>query len=66
MNKAVRGGILAVFRTYFNKCRPEVAVDFISGVAVDWIGMDVRAKVGDSKLNGGDWKQLVTSYLADL
>ena len=34
----------------FDKCRPKVAGDVISGVAVDKVGMDVRVKFGDSRL----------------
>ena len=33
------------------KTQPEVAVDVISGAALDRVGVDVRAKLGDSKLN---------------
>ena len=36
-----------------DKCRPEVASDVISGVAVDWVSLDVSAKFGDSTLNSG-------------
>ena len=37
----------------FEKCLPEVADDAISGVAVDQRGMDVRVKLGYSRLNSG-------------
>ena len=37
--KAVAGGIFGRFAN-FDKYRPEVAGDVISGVAVDYIGMD--------------------------
>ena len=35
----------------FEKCRPEVADDVVSGVAVEKIGMDVHVKFGASMLN---------------
>ena len=35
----------------FDKCRLEVAGDVISGVAVDWISVDVCTKFGDSVSN---------------
>ena len=35
----------------FDKCRPKVASDVISGVTVEWIGVDVRLKFGDSRSN---------------
>ena len=37
----------------FGKCQPEVAGDVISDTAVEWIGVDVRAKFGDARLNSG-------------
>ena len=37
----------------FDKCRPEVADDVISSEAVDYVGMDVCEKFGDSILNIG-------------
>ena len=37
----------------FNKGRSEVAVDVISGVAVDEVCMDVRATFGEFGLNSG-------------
>ena len=36
-----------------DKCRSEVADDVISGVTVDYVGMDVRATFGESGLNSG-------------
>ena len=37
----------------FKKCRPEVAGDVIFGAALAYVGVDVRAKLGDSRLNRG-------------
>ena len=37
----------------FDKCRPEVAGDVISGAALVYVRVDVRAKFGDSRLNNG-------------
>ena len=37
----------------FHKSRLEEAGDVISGVALEWVRMDVRAKFGDSRLNTG-------------
>ena len=37
----------------FDKCRSEVPSDVISGVAVYYVGMDVRATFGESGLNSG-------------
>ena len=42
----------AVFQTWKN-CRPEVSIDIISGVALDYVSMDALAKFGDSGLNTG-------------
>ena len=50
--KAVGGAIFGRFSN-FDKCRSEVAGDVISGVAVDKVGMDVRATFGESGLNSG-------------
>ena len=50
--KAVGSGIFCRFPN-FDKCRPEVAGDVISGVAVDYVGIDVRATFGESGLNSG-------------
>ena len=44
--KAIGCGILAVFFNLDN-CRPEVAGDVVSGVALDHVGMDVTAKFAD-------------------
>ena len=49
---AVRCGIFSHFAN-FDKCRPEVAGDVTSSVALDCVGMNVCAKFGDSRLNGG-------------
>ena len=36
----------------FDKCPPEAASDFISEVAfLDYVGVDVRVKLGDSRSN---------------
>ena len=50
--KAVGSGIYGRF-LYFDKCRSEEAGDVISGVAVDYVGMDDRATFGESGLNVG-------------
>ena len=42
------GYVSAVF---CDKCRPEVAGGVISGEAVEYIGVDVRVKLGDSRSN---------------
>ena len=44
--------LLAVFPN-FDKCRPEVAGDVVSGVAVDWVGLDVCVRFGHSRFNRG-------------
>ena len=49
---AVAGGIFGRF-VNFDKCRSEVAGDVISGLAVDYVGTDVRATFGESGLNSG-------------
>ena len=41
------------FFSNFEKCRPEVAGEVITGVAVDYVSMDVRVEFGDSTLNTG-------------
>ena len=46
--KAVEGGIFGGFFN-FDKCRPEVVSDVISSAALDYVGMDVRGKFGDSR-----------------
>ena len=50
--KAVGDGI---FRRSANidKCRFEVAADVISGVAVEWVGMDARVAYGEYGINSG-------------
>ena len=43
-----------LFFSNFDKYRPEVPDDFISTVAVvEWVGMDVRLKFGNSTLSRG-------------
>ena len=42
-----------VFSPKFDKRRPEVAGDVISGVAVDQVAIDFHVKCSDSTLNGG-------------
>ena len=37
----------------FDKCHSEVAGDVISGVAVEYVGMDVSATFSESGLNSG-------------
>ena len=37
----------------FEKCRPEVDDDVISGVAIGKVGMDACVKFGNSMLNSG-------------
>ena len=43
--KAIGGGIYEFFCR--NNFRPEVVSDCISGVAIEWVGMDVCIKFGD-------------------
>ena len=50
--KAVAGGILGRFAN-FDKCRAEEAGDVISGVAADYVGMDVHATSAETALNSG-------------
>ena len=50
--KAVGCGIFGRFSN-FDKCRPELAGDVISGVALAHIGMDGSAELGDFRLNIG-------------
>ena len=50
--KFVGSGIFGRFPNY-DKCLSEVADDVISGVAVDYVGMDVRAIFGESWLYSG-------------
>ena len=37
----------------FSKCQPKVAGEVISGKAVEYVGIDVHEKFGDSTLNNG-------------
>ena len=39
--------------TNFDRCRAQVASDFISGVAVGYVRMDVLVKLDDSRLSSG-------------
>ena len=51
----------AAFSVVFSnveRCRQEVADDVVSDVAVDYVGMGVRVKFGDSMLNSGRIIQL--------
>ena len=50
--KAVGCSIFGRFSN-FDKCRPETAGDVISSVALAFVGLDVRAKLRDSRLNNG-------------
>ena len=36
---------------FYDNCRPEVYVDVISGVVVQWVSVDVLVKFGDSRSN---------------
>ena len=47
--KAAGCGISVVFQTL----QSQVAGDVISGAILDYVGMDVPAKLGDSRLNSG-------------
>ena len=48
--EVVRCGIFD--RCFFKlRCRPELASDRLSGVAVDKVGLGVYARFGDSRLN---------------
>ena len=51
-SKAIRSGIFCSFANS-DKCRSEVAGDVISGVAVDYVSVDVHARLGASELRGG-------------
>ena len=42
----------------FDNCRSEVAGDVTSGVALDYVGMDVQVKFGDFRLSSGRIIQL--------
>ena len=37
----------------FDNCRSKIAGDLISGEALGYVSLDVRAKFGDSRLNSG-------------
>ena len=50
--KAVGAVIIGRFSN-FDICRSEVAGDVISGVAIDQVGLDVRAAFGESGSNSG-------------
>ena len=39
------------FISNFDKCWSEIAGDVISGVAVDWVGMDLFLEFGEARLN---------------
>ena len=47
------GGSFSTVISNFSECRPDVAGDVRSGMTIESVGMDVRAKFGDSRLNGG-------------
>ena len=47
--EAVRDGIFDCFLN-FDNCQPEIASDVISGMAIHYVGVDVRVKLGDSRL----------------
>ena len=53
--KAVGSGESGIFGCFpnFDKCQSEVADDVMSGVAVHYVGMDVRSTFGESGLNTG-------------
>ena len=46
---AVEGGILTVFFRY--NFQPEIDSDVMSDVAVDYVGIYIRVKFGDSRSN---------------
>ena len=50
--KSSEAAFSAVFSNIDN-CRPQIASDVISGVSLGYVGVDVRAKFGDSRLNSG-------------
>ena len=50
--KVVGSGIFCRFQN-FDKCRSEAAGDAISGLYVDYVGMDVCVTLGESWLNTG-------------
>ena len=47
------GGVIFGNFSHFDKCHPEAGGDFISSMAVEQVGADVRAKFGVSVLNRG-------------
>ena len=51
--KTSEAAFSAVLRTLIGKCRSETASDVISGVALYYVGTDVAARFGDSRLNNG-------------
>ena len=50
------------FFSNFDKCRPEVADDVISGVATYKVGVDDHVKFGDTTFNGGRIIRLVDGW----
>ena len=52
-NKAVGCGIFSRFSNLDKLFRPEAGGDVISSVALDYVGTDVPAGFGDSRLNSG-------------
>ena len=50
--QTVGGGIFGRFSN-FDKCRPEVSGEVISDMTIEWVGMDVLAKFGDSTFKNG-------------
>ena len=46
----------------FDKCRPEVAGDVISGTAVDFASLEVLVKFGDSDCRRGEVIDLTECY----
>ena len=53
LNSTISRGKRYFFFTVFRyKFRPAVDADVISGVAVEYVGMDVRVSFGDSRSNG--------------
>ena len=51
-HKAVGNNIFGRFPN-FDKYRSEVAGDIMSGLAIDYVGVDVRTIFGESALNSG-------------
>ena len=52
---ANKAGGCGIFRrlSKLDKCRPEACGDVISGMVLDYVGTDVPAGLGDSRLNSG-------------